>query len=498
MSSTWADWAALDRRTPVIVGVGQVHQQLDEPGAGDGPIALMVRAARLAGDDSGAPELLQRVGQIAVPEGTWRYRDPARLVGRGIGADRARTVVVQAGIPQQTLLDDAYLALLDGRLDVALVVGGEAARRAAIARRAGVELPDEVVGDDTDADERRAPEGEIVSPLEIAARVVNPAEQYALIDSALRHAEGRTIDEQRDEIAALWSGFSRVAAAFPYAEFRRPRSAHDIREPGPDNRLMAFPYNKWHCSQMIVDQAAALLLCTLESAEAAGVEPSRVIFPHVALESSFARSLPRRRDMHRWPAMEVLGAAATDHLGVGLDAIEHAEVYSCFPAAVRVQQRALGLDVDGVPTITGGEPFAGGPWNNFVLQVTVAMIELLRSRRGERGLVTTVSGFLTKPGLAVYGTEPAVRPLLVADLREDAERATSTVPLAEAYTGPATIAAVTVSYDRSGDARTIVVADTPSGARCVATSSDAEVAARATTAELICTDIAVTDLEFTL
>ena len=45
-----------------------------------------------------------------------------------------------------------------------------------------------------------------------------------------------------------------------------------------------------------------------------------------------------------------------------------AEVYSCFPAAVRVQQRELGLDPDGTPTLTGGMAFAGGPFNHFVLQ----------------------------------------------------------------------------------------------------------------------------------
>jgi len=51
----------------------------------------------------------------------------------------------------------------------------------------------------------------------------------------------------------------------------------------------------------------------------------------------------QRRDLHRWPAMEVLGRAAEAHLGHALAEIELAEVYSCFPAAVRVQQRALRL-----------------------------------------------------------------------------------------------------------------------------------------------------------
>jgi acetyl-CoA C-acetyltransferase len=345
--------------------------------------------------------------------------------------------------------------------------------------------------DGVDPDELRRPEGEIVSAPEIAAGLITPALQYALIDSALRHAERQGVEDHRDAIARLWAGFSQAAAGFPRAAFRDPKSAAEIREAGPGNRPIAFPYNKWHCSQMHVDQAAALLICTLGAAEAAGVDPGNVVFPLVALESSFALALPRRRDMHRWPAIEVLAAAAADHLGTPLAAVEHAEVYSCFPAAVRVQQRALGLPTGGVPTITGGEPFAGGPFNNFVLQATVAMVERLRRDRGARGLVTTVSGFLTKPGLAVYGTEPDPGPLLVADLAERAAAATPTVPLAESHDGPATVAACTVGYDRSGGARTIVIADTPDGVRCVATSDDPAMATRATTAELVGTAVTV-------
>ena len=151
-----------------------------------------------------------------------------------------------------------------------------------------------------------------------------------------------------------------------------------------------------------------------------------------------------------------------------------------------------------MPTLTGGEPFAGGPWNNFVLQVTVAMIERLRADRGSRGLVTTVSGFLTKPGLAVYATEPGPRPLLVADLREQAEAATATMPIVDGYEGVATVVVCTVSYDRDGGSRTIVIAETPTGARCVATSDDASVATRATTEELVGANVAVAGTTFNL
>ena len=183
--------------------------------------------------------------------------------------------------------------------------------------------------------------------------------------------------------------------------------------------------------------------------------------------------------------MEVLGQAAARHLGIRLSEIPHAELYSCFPAAVRVQQRSLELPADGVPTITGGMAFAGGPFNNFVLQATVAMVEKLRRHPAERGLVTTVSGFLSKPGLAVYSSEPAPEGLLVADLADEASGGTAEVALMAGYEGPATVVSYTVGHDRSGARRTIVVADTPAGSRCVAVNDLSDVADRATAEDLV-------------
>jgi acetyl-CoA C-acetyltransferase len=488
-------WEGLDPRTPVMVGVGVASQRLDEPGSGLEALDLMIAAARTAGDDAGAPAILQAVQRVAVPHGSWQYADPGRLIAQRIGAAGARTVLVGTGIPQQTLLDDAYAAIRDGTLDVALIVGGEAARRAAIARRHGVPVV-ETVQDGAVPDDLQLPTDEIITQVEIDGGVSTAMQPFALVDSALRFAEGRSLEEHRDEIARLWAGFSRVASEFPHAAFPEPRDAAFLREPSASNRPIAFPYNKWHCAQMNVDQAAALLVCSLDAARRLGVDPERTIFPLVALESSFSLPVPKRRDLHRWPAMEVLGRAAEAHLGHALTAIDFVELYSCFPAAVRVQQRALGLPADGVPTITGGEPFAGGPWNNFVLQATAAMVERLRAHRDAKGLVSTVSGIVNKPGLAVYATQPDPAPLLLADLADQADRATARVELIAGYRGAARVAAYTVTYDRAEPARCTIIADTPSGTRCMASSDDAALARRATREELIGTSVGVDGVRF--
>ena len=195
--------AAPDPRTPVIVGVGVSSRDTEA-------VDMMVEAAGTAGEDSGAPDLLKKIGHIGVPGGLWAYSDPGRIVADRIGAKQARTSLVATGIPQQTLFNDVYKKILAGKLDVGLVVGGEAARRAALARRAGTQLTD-TVQEGVTPDDLQLPKEEIVSQIEIESGMSTAMEPFAMVDSALRHAERRTLDEHRDEIARLWAGFSEVA-----------------------------------------------------------------------------------------------------------------------------------------------------------------------------------------------------------------------------------------------------------------------------------------------
>ncbi len=484
MGAGWDRYRALDRRTPVIVGVGRASQAPDATAWGTDALGLMIQAAQAAGADSGAGDVLRRVDLVAVPEGTARYRDAGRSVVQAVGSGKARSVAMALGVPQQALFNRCYEALLGGRAERALVVGGEAAARDARGLRAGLTLDATAAGHERDPDERHVPTGDIVDAVEVAAGMVEPPVCYALIDSALRYAEGYGPDEHLAQISELWARFSGVAAGFPHAAFPLERSARWLAAASEANRPIASPYNKWHCSQMYVDQAAAVLMTTLGAAEDDGVDPRQVVFPAVALQSSHSVPVTRRREMHRWPAMEILGQAASQHLARPLSELPHAELYSCFPAAVRVQQRALGLPIGGTPTITGGMAFAGGPFNNFVLQATVAMVERLRRHPGDLGLVTTVSGFLNKPGLAAYSTEPVAQGLLVGDMAAAAEAATEQVATVGDHTGPANVAAYTVASDRSGRRRTVVVGDVPSGGRCVAVSADPAMASVATARDL--------------
>ena len=486
--------AGIDRRGPVLVGVAALNQQVGEPGGGLDTLELMAEAGRAAVADAGGSGLGRRVGRVYATGGLTRLRDPARAVATAVGAPGAATVLALPFVSQQTLLNSAMNAVRSGECEAALVCGGETRARDDAARRAGIELDPPAEPPDTpEPDETWRHSGETLAPPEKRVRMVSAVQQYAVIDSARRAAHGWTLDQHRDDIAGLWSRFSEVAAANPDAAFGRARAASWLREPGADNRPLAFPYNKWHSTQWSVDQAAALLITTAGVADDCGVPRDRQVFVAAALESTHALSLSRRRHMYRWPAMGVLGEAASAHLGRLLADIELAEFYSCFPAAVRVQQAELGFGADTTPTVTGGMAFAGGPYNNFVLQSTAAMAHRVRSD-GRAALVTAVSGLLTKPGLTVYSPSPPAEPPLIADLAEPAAAATEQVPLADDDTVPrrGRIAAYTVAYDRLDPATVFAVVDLDDNAsRTVATLQDPTVAAEATRTDLINTPCSV-------
>lgn len=411
-------------RRAVLVGVGEAR---NHPSSGDAPtdaVTLMTVAARAAAEDAGAPALLDAVGLLAATVGSDDAPDPAGAVRAALDLPGAATMVAAVGVPQQRLVSNAVLAVETGAAEAVLLLGGEAKASSLAAGRAGLDAPD--VRQGPGADVPLLPEGEFMAQPEVAASLWDPVTQYALIDSALARVEGRTPAELRNDVSELWARFDAVAAGNPDACFAGPRSAADLAATSEGNRLLAFPYNKWHSTQWALDHAAALLVCADDVAARHGVPPEGRLHPQVALDTSWGLSLSRRAEVHRWPTMGQLGEATAQHLGAPVVEVSLAELYSCFPAAVRVQQRELRLPPEGAPTVLGGMAFAGGPFNHFTYMATAELARLLRAGDADRAMVTTVSGLLTKGGVMVWGREPHGDGALVADLAGRAEAATGT------------------------------------------------------------------------
>ena len=201
---------------------------------------LMARAVEAAARDAGAPALLGAVDRIAVAQGSWAYADPARLVAGRVGAPGARTHLVELGIPQQAVIKMALAALSGGLSDVAVVVGGEARRweRDQGGDRTGAGQP-ERPGPPPDVVHRRT--GPLLEPVEVAHRLWEPVQQYAMIDNALRADQRQTVEEHRAEVASLWEGFNLVARDNPAAAFPAPMDAGQIATPSAGNRPLGLP-----------------------------------------------------------------------------------------------------------------------------------------------------------------------------------------------------------------------------------------------------------------
>jgi acetyl-CoA C-acetyltransferase len=475
---------APDPRTPVVVGAGQSIRRPGGEAPPAEPVDLMAEALRAAAADSGtAPSaLLAAADSVRVPMLiSWRYRDPGRLAARRAGADpRQSWLTVVGGNYAQTLVNRSCADIVAGRNDVVLLTGAEAWHTRSAARSAGLDLGWTRQADDVAPATPFGDDRPLSGPGELAVGLGLPVVAYPLVESALRAAAGRTIDDHRGHLGRLWSRFSAVAATNPYAWTRRMYTPDEVTTPSPDNRMVGFPYPKRLNSNLFVDQGAALILCSVERARALGVPRERWVFVHAGADAHDHWLLSHRRDLRSSPAIRVAGRAALDLAGATATDLAQVDLYSCFPSAVQVAAAELGLGLgpgaDRDLTVTGGMSFAGGPLNNYPMHAVATMVGRLRDGAddGALGLVSANGGFLTKHAFGVYGTAPpgaGVFRHAEPQAEIDALPATALDP---APAGPATVEAYTVVHGRHGEPERAVLALTrPDGRRAWGTATDA-------------------------
>jgi acetyl-CoA C-acetyltransferase len=485
---------SLDPRTPVLIGAGQyVHRAAGLDDALD-VSALMCEAIRSAATDAGLagvpnPDSIRVVGLLS-----WKYGDPGWVVADQLGlTPRETAATTMGGNSPQTLVNGTALEIQRGELDLAILCGGEAWRTRMRARKAGVELhwptaPEDqmprLLGEDL----------EMNHPAERERHIVMPVQVYPMFETAVRAAAGRTVDEQLQLSSELYAKFSEVAAANPYAWLRDAKTAEEIRTPTASNRMIGFPYTKYMNSNNDVDMGAALIMCSVEKAEALGVPRDRWVFPHSGADCHEHNYISNRWSFAETPAVELGGRRALQLAGVGIDDIEIIDLYSCFPSAVQLGAQSLGIGLDRQVTRTGGLAFAGGPWNNYVMHAIATVMADLRDRPGAKGLVWANGGYATKHSFGVYGTTPPVSfqhayPQDEIDAMPRRELATP----AEAV-GAATIEAYTVMFSRDGEPETALAACLlADGRRAWGTSADAGLAAAMCEGEWVGRSAALTD-----
>ncbi len=484
----------IDPRTPVIIGVGQLVNRVDEGEEPLEPHELMTEVTRLAAADAGTTRASTDAEIVAVvPPFSWRYRDPGRLVADGIGAtDAATWFPSMGGNTPQMLVNRLAGAIARGETDLGVVVGGEAFRTRMQAKKAGAE-PDWV----RQADEVTPTWSDGVSitemfhPAEAARGVLAATAMYPMYENALWHASGRTLAEHLAEVGRMWADFSVVAAGNPYAWRRESFTAEEITTPTAENRMIGSPYTKRMVSNPDVDMAAGCILASVERARDLGVSRDRWVFP-LAGTDGYDPFMSERLAFTASPAIGIAGNRALQLAGVGVDDLAHLDLYSCFPSAVQLACKELRIDPRRRLTVYGGLCFAGGPWNNPVSHAIATMVGVLREDPRSLGLVTANGGSVQKHAFGVYSTEPPTGGFRHEHPQDEID-ARGRRGASLDYDGPVTIEAWTVMHDRDGEPdRAIAATLTPDGVRVWGGSTDPDLMRRFVTDDVAGTPARVT------
>ena len=183
----------LDPRTPVIVGVGQhLHRAAGIDDALE-PVALMEQAVLAASADAGIAgpphaDSIRVVGLLSR-----RYRNAAARLAARLGIEPAELgYTSMGGNSPQSLVNATSLDIQAGRLDVAILSGGEAWRTFMRARKAGVTLEWDK-GESDPAPVIVGKELEMNLPEETERGIYMPVQVYPMFETALRAAAGRTV-----------------------------------------------------------------------------------------------------------------------------------------------------------------------------------------------------------------------------------------------------------------------------------------------------------------
>ena len=461
--------------TPILVGVAQNEQRLEAFGEHKEPLDLMADALAAAAEDAGNPALLNDATALRVVRGKWPYSNPAGVLAERLGLQGVETGLTPfGGNYVQHVINQSALDVQAGRHAVVLITGAECGNTQAKAKRAGQQLRWEARAGEPDR--QFGEELPMAHPEEIACGVVAPVQMYAMFEHALRHHLGESAQQHAERVSTLWAGFSQVAANNPHAWLREPQSATAIRTPGPRNRPVSDIYPKLMNSNNSVDQGAALILTSTEHARKQGIAESRWVYLWAGTDAHDTPFVSNRDNLYSSPAIRHAGNRCLELAGVAAAELDHVDLYSCFPVAVQVAARELGLDQTRPLTVTGGLTFAGGPLNNYVMHSVARTVELSRAQPDTRNLVTANGGYLTKHAFGVYSATPPGSDFRHADLQSEVD-AEPRRQLQTDYAGDATVEAYAVMHDAEGPAIGHLACLTDAGERVWANIRDRAAAA---------------------
>ncbi len=389
---------------PVLIGLGTIQQkgnynQLDEA------LILMDKAFKKAIVDCTNNDITKYINEVRVPKGFWRYRDPGKWVAENNKIKSVKTTVTKVGILQQNLINTACDKIQNGEINASLILGGESRfkiLRSSIENKEYIETPLNTNPDIYDKSPEKLQLD--IEEKELGSMAVG---YYAILESAFRFMLQNNHDDHSNYLSEIYSGYSKIAAINKDGWIEQSLDKKVIKTESKKNLRQAFPYNKYHCTSWNVNQACAIIICSEDIADKLNIPSDKRVYPLASSENNHMISTLQRPNLIEPVGMHLAAKFIMDICNENNLIPNLYDLYSCFPVAIQMFAKSLKLNDIKDKTVTGAMPFAGGPLNSYVLHSTAKLIEKLRENNGV-GIVTGVSGMMTKQSYALWSKNPCI------------------------------------------------------------------------------------------
>ncbi|MBV8928509.1 MAG: acetyl-CoA acetyltransferase [Mycobacteriaceae bacterium] len=487
---------SLDPRTPVIVGVGQAAERIDDDDyRAMSAVELAAAAATAALEDCAAAGVARAIDTVAA---TRQFENSGphavsllgksnnfpRSVARRVGADPRRAVLeVIGGQSPQHLVTELAATIAVGESDVALIAGSD--NTSTLRHLADADdKPDFSETVDGSLEDRGYGLEGLVMRYTVIHGLTNAPTQYGLLENARRARLGLSRADYLTQMGELFAPFTKVAAKNPFAAAPVERSADELIMVTDRNRMISDPYPRLVVARDQVNQGAAVLMMSVDAARRLGVPEEKWVFLHGHADLQ-EQGLVQRRELGRAPSAVMAVREALAVAGIGVDDVATFDLYSCFPVPVFNICDGLGIAPDDPRglTLTGGLPFFGGAGNNYSMHAIAETVDAMRSAPGQFGLVGANGGVMSKYSVGVYSAargewKPDDSTQLQAQIAE-----WPAIPVTEDADGPGRIETHTVRRDNGRRTGIIFGRLESDGSRFLATTEDDELIALLTDGE---------------
>jgi len=371
------------------------------------PLTLMVKSAKKALDVKNSENLKEHIDALyMVNINSWSYQDAPAELSKILNINPDKKIYLSdGGNTPQMLVNRAAKRIYDGKKKAILILGGEASYSVYQAKKERIKLswpkkeePDYI-------------EGQIwhgTNKFENKYNLIIPPYSYALFETAYREANEISIEEHRNNMGILFENLSKIAAQNPYSWTKKSYSREEIISPSHNNRMICYPYTKRMCSNMFVDQSAAVLMITEEIAKKLEIPKQKWVYLMGASDFQNIFDITRRPKLSVSPAANIGSKIALKQAGLKIDDIDIFDIYNCFPSIVEIISKEIGLkrNDDRPLTLTGGLSYFGGPWSNYSLHAVATAVEKIQQNPNLTLMVIANGGYNTKQSFGIYGKKP--------------------------------------------------------------------------------------------